>query len=133
MPRCFSPLRLCEPWTVAHQAPLSTGFPVKNAGVGCHFLPQGDLPHSGIEPVSPASPAFAGRFFTLSHLGTHSTQVQSFLDMQILTLAPKTPGYSVGKELRSVLLPRTPESSDGPHSKIHRIGHQQFWSWTRLC
>ena len=24
--------------TVVHQAPLSMGFPGKNAGVGCHFL-----------------------------------------------------------------------------------------------
>ena len=29
------------PWTASHQAPLSTGTPGKNTGVGCHFLPQG--------------------------------------------------------------------------------------------
>ena len=29
------------PWTVAHQAPLSVGFPGKNTGVGCHALLQG--------------------------------------------------------------------------------------------
>ena len=29
------------PWTVAHQAPLSMGFPGKNTGLGCHFLQQG--------------------------------------------------------------------------------------------
>ena len=29
------------PWTVARQAPLSVGFPGKNAGMGCHFLLQG--------------------------------------------------------------------------------------------
>ena len=28
--------------------------PGKNTGVGCHSLPQGDLPNPGIEPVSPA-------------------------------------------------------------------------------
>ena len=28
------------PWTVAHQAPLSMGFPGKNTGGGCHFLLQ---------------------------------------------------------------------------------------------
>ena len=33
-------LTLCNPRTVAHQAPLSMGFPSKNAGVGCHFLLQ---------------------------------------------------------------------------------------------
>ena len=37
----FSCIRLfVTPWTVAHQAPLSTGFPGKNTGVGCHFLLQ---------------------------------------------------------------------------------------------
>ena len=34
-------LTLGTPWTVAHQAPLSTGAPDKNPGVGCHFLLQG--------------------------------------------------------------------------------------------
>ena len=31
-------------WTVACQAPLSTGFFSKNTGVGCHFLLQGIFP-----------------------------------------------------------------------------------------
>ena len=43
-------------WTIVLQAPLSIGFPSKNTGVGYHFLLQ-DLPDSGIESVSPASPA----------------------------------------------------------------------------
>ena len=34
---------LKTPWTVACQAPLSTGFPSKNSGLGCHFLLQGTL------------------------------------------------------------------------------------------
>ena len=28
-------------WTIAHQAPLSLGFPSKNTGVGCHFFLKG--------------------------------------------------------------------------------------------
>ena len=32
------------PWTVTHQAPLFMGFPGKNTGVGCHFLPQRIFP-----------------------------------------------------------------------------------------
>ena len=35
-------------------------------GVGCHFLLQGIFPHPGIKPVSLASPALAGGFFTTS-------------------------------------------------------------------
>ena len=43
-------------WTVAQQAPLSMGFSRQEYGsVPCP--PPGDLPHSGIEPMSPVSPA----------------------------------------------------------------------------
>ena len=49
------------PWTVAHQAPLSMGFPRQEYWSGLRFPPPGDLPNPGIEP---ASPALAGRFFT---------------------------------------------------------------------
>ena len=57
-----------SPWTVAYQAPLFMGFPrLKNTGVGCHFLLQGLF--LGMEPVSLASPALAGRFFTTEPLG----------------------------------------------------------------
>ena len=41
-------------------------FPGKNTGVGCYVLLQENLPNSGIKPVSVASPAFAGGFFTTS-------------------------------------------------------------------
>ena len=34
--------------TVAHQAPLSMGFPSKNTGVDCHFLLQGIFPTQGL-------------------------------------------------------------------------------------
>ena len=42
------------PWTVAHQATLSMGFPGKNTGVGCHVLLLGNLPDPGLKPGSPA-------------------------------------------------------------------------------
>ena len=38
----FSRVQLfATPWTVAHQAPLSTGFPRQEYWSGCHFLLQG--------------------------------------------------------------------------------------------
>ena len=52
------------PWTVANQAPLSGIFQVEYWS-GLPFLPPGDLPNPGIEPVSPA---LAGVFSSLSHL-----------------------------------------------------------------
>ena len=63
----LSGVRLCDP----HELQLSRllcpwDFPGKNTGVGLPFPPPGDLPDSGIESMSPASPALASRFFTTS-------------------------------------------------------------------
>ena len=52
------------PWTVAHQAPLSMEFSRQEYWSGLPFPTPGDLPNSGIEPVSPASPTLAGGFLT---------------------------------------------------------------------
>ena len=41
---------VASPWTVAHQAPLSTGFPGKNTGVGSHFFLQGIFQAQGSNP-----------------------------------------------------------------------------------
>ena len=49
------------PWTIAHQTPLSVGFPMQEYWSGLPFLSPGDLPDPEIEP---ASSALAGRFFT---------------------------------------------------------------------
>ena len=45
------------PWTVAHQAPLSMGFPRQEYWSGVPCPPLGDLPNPGIKPTSPASSA----------------------------------------------------------------------------
>ena len=42
------------PWTVAHQAPLSMGFPRQEHWSGLPFPSPGDLLDSGMEPGSPA-------------------------------------------------------------------------------
>ena len=44
------------PWTVAHQAPLSVGFPRQEYWSGLLFPSPGDLSNPGMEPVSLASP-----------------------------------------------------------------------------
>ena len=50
--------------TVAHQAPLSTGFSRQEHWNGLPFPLPGDLPDPEIQPASPVSPALARRFFT---------------------------------------------------------------------
>ena len=52
------------PRTVAHQAPLSMGFSRQEYWSGLLFPPTGDLPHPGIKPTFPMSPALASKFFT---------------------------------------------------------------------
>ena len=64
---CFSCVQLfATPWTVAHQAPLSLGSSKQDYWTGLPLPSLGDLHDPGIEPMSPASPALAGRFFTTS-------------------------------------------------------------------
>ena len=41
-------------WTVAHQAPLSMGFPRQGHWRGLLFPSLGYIPDPGIEPASPA-------------------------------------------------------------------------------
>ena len=55
-------------WTIAHQAPLSTGFSRQEYWSGLPCPPPGDLSKPGTEPLSLVSLALADVFFT-----THAT------------------------------------------------------------
>ena len=57
---------LITPWTVARQAPLSVGFPMKEHWSGLPFPSPGDFPDLEIKPTSPA---LAGEFLTTDPLG----------------------------------------------------------------
>ena len=50
---------LCNPWTVAYQAPPSVGFSRQECWSGLPFPSPRDLPDPGIEPWSPALQADA--------------------------------------------------------------------------
>ena len=62
---CFSHVWLCLTHG-ARQVPLSMGFCRQEYWSGLPCPPPGDLPDTGIKPVSPAMPALAGGFFTTS-------------------------------------------------------------------
>ena len=70
------------PWTVALQAPLSMGFSRQEYWSGLPFPSPGDLPHPGIEPVSPT---LAGRCFTADSLSGPFISVSS-LKTKIIVL-----------------------------------------------
>ena len=50
---CVCLVALCDPWTVAHQSPLSMGFTRQEYWSGLPCLPPGGLPNPGKEPRSP--------------------------------------------------------------------------------
>ena len=59
-------MTLATSWTVAHQAPLSMGFPRQEYWSGLPFPPPRDPSDPRIKPVSPVSLALEGKFFTLA-------------------------------------------------------------------
>ena len=63
-------------WTAACQPPLSMGFSGQEYWSGLPCPPLGDLPDPGFKPMSPMSPALAGRFFTTS--ATWDTEAGNF-------------------------------------------------------
>jgi len=60
-------------WTIAYQAPPSTGFHRQEYWSRFPFPPPGDIPNRGIESVSSASPALTGVFFTTKPPGRQIT------------------------------------------------------------
>ena len=67
---CFSRVQLFVTlWAVACQAPLSMGVLQARILEWVAISSSRGSSHSGIEPVSPVSPALAGRLFTTEPLG----------------------------------------------------------------
>ena len=62
----FMKMKVLVAQAIAHQASLSVGFSRQKYWSGLLDPSPGDLPDPGIKPVSLASPALAGGFFTTS-------------------------------------------------------------------
>ena len=59
-------------WTATHQTPLFMGLSRPEYWSELPFPPPRGLPEPGIKPVSPATPALEGRFFTTEPPGKPS-------------------------------------------------------------
>ena len=70
---------LVTPWTVAHQAPLSMGLSRQAYWSGLPRPPPGDLPNSGIKPVSAVAPALQADSSPLSHWGSPESNVHTLI------------------------------------------------------
>ena len=136
------------PWTVACQAPLSLGFSGQEYWNGLPFPSPGELPHSGIEPVSPA---LTGGFFTAERPGNPGGAFAS-METRVLVsplsvhplsnstlapeLSPSTDAHSPRDYvcLRASFSPSTPPHSSGPTfllSKTSISKGKGFIKWTR--
>ena len=76
------------PWTVAHQAPLSMGFPRQEYWGGLPFPSPRNIPDARIKPTSPA---LAGRFFTPEPPGRSCKDFSSRLFEMSSDVLPLTP------------------------------------------
>ena len=66
------------PWSLACQTPLYMRFPKQEYCSGLPFSSPGDLPHPGMEPRSPVSPALQVDSLGLSHLRGPTKQLAEY-------------------------------------------------------
>ena len=104
------------PWTVAHQAPLSMGFPRQEHWTVLPSSSPGDLPDPGIELVSPA---LAGGCFTPEPPGKPQWASCSYIK--------GIPQSSISSCEDSVKRWPSVIQEAGPHQATSL---QALWSWT---
>ena len=86
--------------TIAHQAPLSMGFPKQEYWSGLPFLSPGDLPDPEI--AGPTSPALQADRLLLSHQGSIYIYKNIYTNSDELQVYVNFPGGSVVKNLPAV-------------------------------
>ena len=86
------------PWTIAHQAPPSMGFPRQEYWGGMPFPSPGKLPNPGIEH---RSPALAGDSLPLSHRETRAEALKLLIKKKEFELSdmPRCMGQLSAPEL----------------------------------
>ena len=90
--RAQSNLTLCDPVDCTRQAPLSMEFSRQEYWSGLPFPTPADLPDPGIEPISLASPALVGGFFTTELPGQDDK-------MQLITQEASGTGSHISEHL----------------------------------
>ena len=94
-------LTLCNPWTIACQAPLFMEFSRQEYQSGLPFPPPGDLPNPGIEPRPFASPALAGWFFTTGAIWEFLFSLLSSLNANLPLLSLMFPHFLIYGEVKT--------------------------------
>ena len=103
---------------VAHQAPLSMEFSRQEYWSGLPFPTPGDLRNPGIEPMSLASPALAGGFFTTEPPGEAHTYIHTYIN---------THGMCVNVYIDCTNI----EIKPGHNRGVTSSGHFSLWPYIR--
>ena len=102
--------------------------------MGCHFLLQGNLPDPGIEPMSPLSPALAGRFFTTGPSGKPTLIVTAvLLALFTITRTWKQPQSPWMNELRKWCIHTLSVIFSATERRKPCYLWQYGWTWGELC
>ena len=122
------------PRTIATQAPLCMGFSRQEHWSGLPFPSPGHLPHPGIEPVFPVSPAFTGGFFTTSanweaHLWVRGNTMFTHNCWHNLTT-----GHWLGPchTVLSRVQLCNPMDCSSPGSSVHKILQARILEWVSI-
>ena len=108
--RLFVSNSFVTPWTVAHQAPLSTGFSRQEYWSRWPCPTPGDLPDPGMGPEFLASPVLEGGFFTTN---TTWEALDTFIIFPIIEIVPN--GVTGSKELKN------------PQEKLIKLNTRPRW------
>ena len=113
-------------WTVARQAPLSTGFSRQEYWSGLPSPPPGDLMDPGIEPSSFTSPALAGRFFFFTTSACWEVKSLSYFQLfatpwTVAYQAPPSMGFSRQKYWSGLPFPSPGLQSKKPEIASIRV------------
>ena len=132
----FSCIRLfATPRTVAHQAPLSTGFPRQEYWSGLSFSAPGDLPDPRIEPRSLASPALPGVWLggTISKVWLMRGEFDCWHETLLIAdlLSPVTTISDVPTCNSSICLVWSENWVEQSH-KLTQMNQQHVWEWIFL-
>ena len=112
----LSCLTLGTPWTVAHQAPLTMGFPGQEFESGLPFLSLWDLPDPEIEPM-------ADGFFTNSTIWeTRGGQSVQFSSVQFSSVAQSCPTLRDPMNCSTPGLPVHHQLLEFTQTHVHRVG-----------
>ena len=115
------------PWSVAHQAPLSIGFPRQEYWSGLHFPPPRDLSYPGIKPEWAA---LAGDSLPLSHQGSLKIKVSKTKDCVRWTQSLLVPLFSFIWVLVLVILCFNHLSI---LKRLQNYKQESSWNWTEPC